>query len=123
MANNNSKKKVDNQKKTTNAAVEEQTSTKVVEQENTVVEVAEPVKEKKVKEKKEKEKVTKKANREPKKSRVKETFGELKKVTWPSFGKTMKQTGMVLSVVLVFGLLVLGIDSLISLILKLINKI
>ena len=58
-----------------------------------------------------------------KKSRVKETFGELKKVTWPSFGKAMKQTGMVLSIVLVFGVLVLGIDLLISFIINTLSSI
>lgn len=31
----------------------------------------------------------------------KETFSELKKVTWPSFGEVVKQTGIVLAVVLV----------------------
>ena len=33
---------------------------------------------------------------------IKETFGELKKVTWPSFGETMKQLGAVIAVVLCF---------------------
>ena len=64
-------------------------------------------------------KASKKAkNGEVKKSRIKETFGELKKVTWPSFSKAMKQTGMVLSLVLVFGVLVLGLDLLISFIIN-----
>ena len=58
-----------------------------------------------------------------KRSRVKETFSELKKVNWPSFGKTIKQTGMVLSVVLIFTLLVLGIDSLVSYIIRLLTEI
>jgi len=35
-------------------------------------------------------------------TRIKETFAELKKVHWPSFGKTLKNTGIVLSVVLFF---------------------
>jgi len=47
-----------------------------------------------------------------KRSRVKETVSELKKVSWPSFAKTMKQTGMVISVVVIFMLLVIGIDQL-----------
>ena len=47
-----------------------------------------------------------------KRSRVKETVSELKKVSWPSFAKTMKQTGMVISVVLIFMLLIIGIDQL-----------
>ena len=47
-----------------------------------------------------------------KRSRAKETMSELKKVSWPSFGKVMKQTGMVISVVLIFMLLIVGIDQL-----------
>ena len=34
---------------------------------------------------------------------IKETFGELKKVTWPSFGETMKQLGAVIAVDFVLG--------------------
>ena len=72
---------------------------------------------------KDKKKTTIVANKQPKKSKVKETMSELKKVSWPSFGKTMKQTGMVLSVVAIFMLLTLGIDSLLSWLLKLITNI
>lgn len=62
-----------------------------------------------------------KANAEPKRNRVKETFSELKKVTWPSFGKTMAQTGMVLGVVAIFAVLVFGVDALLIWIFSLIN--
>ena len=58
---------------------------------------------------------------EPKRNRLKETFGELKKVTWPTFGKTMAQTGMVIGVVAIFALLVLGIDTLLAWLFKLIS--
>lgn len=76
------------------------------------------------KEKQPKQKTKKaKANAQPKRSRTKETLSELKKVSWPSFGKTMKQTGMVISVVLVFTLVVLGIDSLLNWLIKLISNI
>lgn len=34
--------------------------------------------------------------------KIKEVFSELKKVTWPTFGKTVKNTGIVLVVVAVF---------------------
>ncbi|MBP5307521.1 MAG: preprotein translocase subunit SecE [Clostridia bacterium] len=34
--------------------------------------------------------------------KIKEVFSELKKVTWPTFGKVVKQTGVVIAVVLVF---------------------
>ncbi len=77
-----------------------------------------------------KEKETKKAKakkstktKEPKRSKTKATISELKKVSWPTFGKTMKQTGMVISVVVLFMLVTLGIDSLLSWLLKLITNI
>lgn len=41
---------------------------------------------------------------------IKNMGGELKKVRWPGFGQVMKQTGVVLSVVVLFGLIVFGID-------------
>ena len=34
--------------------------------------------------------------------KIKEVFSELKKVTWPSFGKVVKATGVVISVVVIF---------------------
>lgn len=34
--------------------------------------------------------------------KIKEVFSELKKVTWPSFGKVIKSTGIVIGVILVF---------------------
>ena len=42
---------------------------------------------------------------------IKETFSELKKVTWPSFGEVVKQTGIVLAVVLVFLVVLIGFDT------------
>ena len=69
-------------------------------------------------------KTQKKAKSEKqKRSRVKETISELKKVSWPSFGKACKQTGTVLAVVAVFMLVVLGIDSLLTWIINLIVNI
>ncbi len=62
-------------------------------------------------------------NEKPKRHRIKETISELKKVSWPSFGKACKQTGAVLVVVLVFMLVILGVDSLISWIINLIVNI
>lgn len=58
-------------------------------------------------------KENKKANKQPKRSKTKETVSELKKVSWPSFKTVLKNTGMVLAVVLIFGLVIFGIDSLI----------
>ena len=40
--------------------------------------------------------------------KIKEIFSELKKVSWPSFGKVVKQTGIVIAVVLFF-LIVIGV--------------
>ena len=77
---------------------------------------------KKDKEKQKKTSKNAKANNVSKRSRTKETISELKKVSWPSFGKTMKQTGMVISVVVLFMLVTLGIDSLLSWLLKLITN-
>ena len=45
---------------------------------------------------------------------IKEIISELKKVTWPTFGKVMAETGIVLVVVLFFLLIILGFDSLLS---------
>lgn len=59
----------------------------------------------------------------PKRHRVREVFSELKKVNWPSFKKTCKQTGAVLVVVLVFMLVVLGFDTLLGWLISLIGKI
>lgn len=39
--------------------------------------------------------------------RIKESFSELKKVSWPTFAKVVKQTGVVLLVVAIF-LVVIG---------------
>ncbi len=50
-----------------------------------------------------------------KRGRVKETFAELKKVTWPTFGKTMKQVGAVLVVTLFFFVILLVMDYLLGL--------
>ena len=44
--------------------------------------------------------------------RLKETGSELKKVSWPKFPKVVKQTGVVLAVVVFFGLVLFGIDYL-----------
>lgn len=75
--------------------------------------LSKPAKEdkKKTKDKKEKPKKKDKKPKEKKmRRRVKETVSELKKVTWPSFGEVCKKTGIVLSVVVLFGLIVFGLD-------------
>jgi preprotein translocase subunit SecE len=59
----------------------------------------------------------KKAKKKDKKPSVivkktKEIGSELKKISWPSFAKVVKNTGVVLVVVLMFTLVLLGIDRL-----------
>ena len=52
--------------------------------------------------------------------KCKEVFSELKKVTWPSFGKVIKSTGVVIAVVLsflvVFTAVNFGLNELLGLI-------
>lgn len=43
--------------------------------------------------------------------KVKEIFSELKKVTWPSFGKVLKTTAVVLGVVAIFLVVFTGINA------------
>jgi len=54
---------------------------------------------------------------------LREMVSELKKVTWPKFPKVLKQTGIVLLVVLVFLLVLTGIDSLLAWLLSLLVRI
>ena len=85
-----------------------QTEEKVVEskQVNKVVEVkAKDVKKKKKDKVKQPNKLAKS---------LKETGNELKKVTWPSFKEVVKQTSVVLAVVVVFGIVLFGFDRLCS---------
>lgn len=42
--------------------------------------------------------------------KTKETFSELKKVSWPSFKTVVKNTGVVIVVVLLFTVVLFGID-------------
>ena len=42
--------------------------------------------------------------------KLKDTFSELKRVTWPTFPKVVKATGVVLVVVLIFTVIVTGIN-------------
>ncbi|MCH5161782.1 MAG: preprotein translocase subunit SecE [Clostridiales bacterium] len=58
-----------------------------------------------------------KKRKEPGKVRrwFKDFFSELKKVTWPSFGKVVKQTGVVLLVTVIFLLVLMAFDSLLGL--------
>ena len=86
-----------------------QTEEKVVENKsnNKVVEV----KAKNVDKKKKKDKANK-----PNKfvKSLKDTGNELKKVTWPGFKQVVKQTGIVLAVVLIFAVVLFGFERLCS---------
>ena len=55
--------------------------------------------------------------------KLKEVFSEIKKVSWPSFGKVVKQTGVVIGVVLIFVILITAIDFGLTNLLKLLNSI
>ena len=43
-------------------------------------------------------------------AKLKDVFSELKKVSWPSFGKVVKQTGIVLAVVAIFLVVISAFD-------------
>jgi preprotein translocase subunit SecE len=43
--------------------------------------------------------------------KIKDIFSELKKVNWPTFAKVVKQTGIVLAVVLVFLVVITAFDT------------
>lgn len=55
--------------------------------------------------------------------KFKETFSELKRVTWPTFPKVVKSTCVVLVVVLVFTVVVTGINYGLQELLKLVTQI
>ncbi len=102
-------KKISESEQTENVVAENQTlsnTTLPAKEDKTVkIEKTNTAKQdKKKKEKKPKErKISKKAR---------EMSSELKKVTWPGFAEVCKKTGIVLVVVLVFALLLFGLDTL-----------
>lgn len=77
---------------------------------------------------KKEEKVSKdkKAKKEKKPSKVgrkiKETFSELKKVTWPKFPEVVKRTGIVLAVVVFFTIVLFAFDYILKFLFKLMNS-
>ncbi len=68
----------------------------------------------------------KKVKKEKKPSKIgrkfKETFSELKKVTWPTFPKVVKQTGIVLAVVVFFTVVLFAFDYILKFFFKLMNS-
>ncbi len=55
-------------------------------------------------------------------AKIKETFSELKRVTWPKFGTAIKTTGVVLVVVLAFLIVVTATDFGLLELLKVVTK-
>lgn len=81
-------------------------------------------------EKEKAQKKTKKADKNKKPNifvrmgrKIKETFSELKRVTWPSFGKALKATGVVLVIVLIFTVITTGVNAGFSALLDLITNL
>ncbi len=71
--------------------------------------IQKPVKEEKTKAKKDKKPREKKIGK-----KTREMTSELKKVTWPTFSEVAKKTGVVLAVVVIFAVVVFGIDALLG---------
>ena len=61
-----------------------------------------------------KAKKTKKQNDSPKKNLAKESVAELKKVTWPTFGEVVKNTLIVLGIVIICTAVLFLIDRVLS---------
>jgi preprotein translocase subunit SecE len=55
-------------------------------------------------------------------AKIKETFSELKRVTWPKFGTVVKTTGVVLVIVLAFLIIVSAVDLGLAELLKLLTN-
>ncbi len=100
------------------------------EQNNNVEEVVEEKQEVSVKGQKEEPKKEsnkkKKSKKDKKPSKVvrmfKETGSELKKVTWPTFKETVKRTGVVLGVVIFFGLILFAFDYILTVLSSLLSN-
>ncbi len=56
-------------------------------------------------------------------AKFKETFSELKRVTWPKFTTVLKTTGVVLVIVVAFLVIVTGIDFGLKELLKLLTNV
>ena len=55
-------------------------------------------------------------------AKIKETFSELKRVTWPKFSTVVKTTGVVLVIVLAFLVVVTAVDRGLLALLELLTK-
>lgn len=139
MSKNKKSKKPNNNKKSEIQNIADdslvQTNDEVLVENETTEEVqAEPVKEEKTienKKDKNKDKDNKKSKKNAQKNvkekgslkrKAKETISELKKVIWPTFGEVVKRTGIVLVVVLIFAVVIFGIDIGLGELVKLLKK-
>ena len=50
------------------------------------------------------------------------SWSELKKVSWPDFNTVLKNTGIVLLVVLFFAVIIYGVDALFAFLMSLMSK-
>ena len=98
--------------------------TPVEEQEKEVVAEQNKDKAEQNKDKNDKKKNNKKKPKEKGKLKrmAKESLSEIKNVVWPSFGDVVKKTGVVLVVVLVFAVVIFGIDFGLGELVKLLKK-
>ena len=55
--------------------------------------------------------------------KLKETFSELKRVSWPTFPKALKATGVVIGIVLIFTIIVTGVNYGFSELLELLSSL
>ena len=55
-------------------------------------------------------------------AKIKETFSELKRVSWPKLPTVFKTTGVVLVVVAAFLAVITGVDALLSWLLEILTK-
>ena len=72
-----------------------------------------------IKEKRKEKKRDKKKDRVGLIRRMRDSGAELRKVRWPTFGHAAKQTGVVLTVVLIFGVVVFAFDQGLTALMKL----
>jgi preprotein translocase subunit SecE len=74
-------------------------------------ELKEQAKLEKQKEKEKQQKLNAKKEKKPGLfKKIKESWGELKKVTWPTFANVVKKTGVVILVVVLFTVVLFGIE-------------
>lgn len=73
-------------------------------------------------EKEQEKEATSKNEKSKRSTKIGRAFSELKKVSWPGFGRVVKETLVVLSVTAIFLVVVIGIDQLLYLLYNLLTK-